>query len=608
MSLVCMDLLELLQRFKDKFNLRYLTVLACKMFNYKVDLNSPLLEGRNCSVHVLDASFIDRVPATRRPTFFAPGTVTQEWNNHAYGILATVSISGSLPGSDTKSMSVDDGPLNSTQFRKRSSKMSIEPSPSTGTYRKASSGMSVDSFSPNIARHRASSCMSVDVPSTYQSRGSSDQMLIDEVQHHYPTQNLPQQVYGHCALSFTTISPTVTCSRNTSVHFPQEVALTSSVLPLASFPLRHISLSHEEVSPCGEANLASIPLSRSLSLQHGHGQENQVLSPKTSQPSPITSSLAHVSGRSEFSSAASPGTFSPKHGILASWEGKRSSHTSSDAVHCQSPASRGRIRARESSSGDNASYKRCCIRQDSQPIVLLSIDSRSARGTSPQSPHSLSPINEAWLLPMDKQLEMARELQLKARFRKFKAIIGGAVDEMEVIVPDHKDHRQRKIARTNTNSEPFSGIPDYLRSLERYNPPKTTHASRFQPRTSFDIGKDIDHIAQTWTKLALCDSPTALRGDASDGLLKGEVPYLSLSPPRINEPPTSQSRSLSVRRNAGLGAVTQFQNDDEVEIYMGDAVNLAAPTFRRRRTANAFDARVAIPRLPNNYCSQGEDS
>ncbi|KAG1810101.1 uncharacterized protein HD556DRAFT_1302480 [Suillus plorans] len=559
--------------------------------------------------HLPDSSFIDRVPATRQPTTFAPDTVTQERNNHAYAILATVSISGSSPGSDIKPMSIDDAPLYSTRFRKRSSKMSLEPSPLTGTYRNVSSQISVDSFSPNVdqsAQHRASSRMSVDVPSACQIKWSSDRMVIDEIQHRYPTQNLPQKVYSHCALSFIarpTVSP---CSRNTSVHSPREHTLASSVWPPTSFSSRHISLSHGRGSPYGEANSASVPPSRSLSMQHGRDKESQVLPPTRSPPCPrtsppppslIASSLSHPWGRSEFSPAAPPGIFSTKHGTLVLGEGNRSPPTNLDAVQRQYPTSRSRVRARRSSSGDNASYKRRCIRQDSQPIALLFIDSHSTCNTSPQSPHPLSPINEAWLPPMEKQLEMAHESQLKARFRKFKAIIGGAVDEIkEEIVLYHKDHRKHKGARTNTNSEPFSGVPDYLRSLERYDPLETTDTSRSQLRT---IEKDIDNIAQTWTKLALCDSPTALGGDASDGLLSGEVPYLSLSLPRINEPPMNQSRSPPVRRTADLGAVTQVQS--EVDIYMGDVVSLAAPPFRRRRTVDAFNANgVVIPRLPKS--------
>lgn len=513
--------------------------------------------------HVPDSSF---VPAPRQPTAFSLGTVTQEWNNHAYGISATVSISqqaGSPAGSDIKPMSVDDGSPNSRRFRKWSSRMSVDPSPLTGTYRKASSHMSVDQSPPNVdkgARRKASSDMSVDVPSARRSQGSSDRMLIDEIQHHYPTQNLPQQVYGHAGPSFSTrptISPTMTCSCNTSVHFLRERTLASSASPPTSFSLQHLS-----PRPC------------------------------TSQPPPslIHSSLAHPPGRSEVLPAAPPKTFSPKHGTPASRQGNRSPPTSQDAIHRLSPANRGRVHARGSSSEDNATDKRHCVRQDSQPITLLSTDSRSARGTSPQSPHSLSPIDEAWLPPMEKQLEMAHKSQLKARFRKFKAIIGGAVNELkEAIVPYHKNHRKYKVARTNIDLEPFSGVPDYLRSLERYNPPKTTYTPRSPLRTAFDIGNDIDHIAQSWTKLTLCDSPTVIRGD--DGLLQGEAPYLSSSPPRINEPPVSKSRSPR----------TQFQNDDQVEIYIGDAVNLATPTFRRRRTADAFDANgVVIPRLSNN--------
>lgn len=561
--------------------------------------------------HVPDPSFIDRVPATRQSTTFSPDTVIQARNNHVYGILATVSISGSSPGSDIKPMSLDDAPLYSTLVRKRSSKMSIEPSPLTGTCRKASSQISVDSFSPNVdqsVQHRASSRMSVDVPSACQIRWSSDRMVIDEIQHRYSTQNLPQKVYSHCALTFITrptVSPTITCSRNTSVHSPRERTLASSVFPPTSFSLRHISLSHGRGSPCGEANSASVPPSRSLSMQHGCDKEGQVLPPTRSPPCPCTSppppsliasSLSRPWGRSEFSPAAPPGIFSTKYGTPVLGEGNRSPPTSLDAVHRQCPTNRSRARARRSSSGDDASYKRRCIRQDSQPIALLFIDSHSTCNTSPQSPHSLSPINEAWLPPMEKQLQMAHESQLKARFRKFKAIIGGAVDEIkEEIVLYHKDHRKHKGARTNTNSEPFSGVPDYLRSLERYDPPETTDTSRSQLRTSFDIEKDINNIAQTWTKLALCDSPAALGEDASDGILPGEVPYLSLSSPRINEPPMNQIRSPPFRRTADLGAVKKVQSG---EVDMGDAVNL---TFRRRRAVDASNANgVVIPRLPKS--------
>ncbi|KAG2142512.1 hypothetical protein BD769DRAFT_1661845 [Suillus cothurnatus] len=438
--------------------------------------------------HVPDSSFVDSVPAIRQPTDFSPGAVIQEWNNHTYGILATMSISGSPAGSDIKSMSVDDGPLDSRRFRKRSSRMSVDPSPLTGTYRKASSQMSVDPSSPNAiqsAQRKTSSYMSVDVPSTRRSQGSSDRMLIDEIQQHYgPTQNLPQQVYSHCGPSFAarpTVSPTMTYSRNTSAHFPRDCTLASSALPPTSFSLQHMSQSHDRGFPRREADSASIPSSRLSSLQHGCGKENQVLSQKTSpsrpctsqQPSSlISSSLAHSPGRSKFSAAVPPGMFSPKHGTPASRQGNGSPPTSPDAIHCLSPTSRSRIHARGSSSEYDASYKRHCVRQDSQPSALLSIDCRSACGTSLQS-QSLSPINEAWLPPMEKQLEMARKSQLKARFREIKAIIGVAVNEIrETIVPYHKDYRKRKVARTNTNSEPFSGVPDYLRTIERYNPPK----------------------------------------------------------------------------------------------------------------------------------------
>src|SRR5882757_1808708 len=113
---------------------------------------------------------------------------------------------------------------------------------------------------------------------------------------------------------------------------------------------------------------------------------------------------------------------------------------------------------------------------------------------------------------------------------------------------------------------------------------------------SFDIGKGIDSIAETWTNLSLCDSPTSLNGD--DGAVHGEVPHLSLSLPRINEPPKSSHRSPPPRRTS---SVIHTQSDDEVEIYTGTAGNLAAPTFRRHRTADAFDARgMDVPRHPNN--------
>ncbi|KAG1769623.1 hypothetical protein EDD22DRAFT_1048046 [Suillus occidentalis] len=468
-----------------------------------------------------DSSF---VPAPRQPSAFSPGTVTQEWNNHTYGISATVSISqqaGSPAVSDTGPMSVDDGPPSSSG--KWSTKISLDSSPLTGIYskaspfmsvdpaplnidksarRKAPSPMSVDQSPPNIdksARRKASSPMLVDLPSARRSQGSSDRMLIDKIQHHYSTQNLPQQVYGHGGLPFSistpqTISPTMTYSRNTPVHSLRERTLASSASLPTSFSLQHIS-----PRPC------------------------------TSQPppSPIHSSLAHPPGRSELSPAAPPKTFPPKHGIPASRQGNR---TSPSHIH-----------ARGSSSEDHASDKHHCVRPDSQPIALLSTDFRSARGTSPQSPQSLSPINEAWLPPMEKQLEMAHRSQLKARFRKFKAIIGGAVNEIkEAIVPYHKNHRKYKVARTNTDLEPFSGVPDYLRSLERY-PSKTTPTTQSQLCTAFNIGNDIDHIAQSWTKLTLCDSPTAMRGN--DGLLKGEAPHLSSPPPRTNKPPMSRSRS-----------------------------------------------------------------
>ncbi|KAG2123564.1 hypothetical protein DEU56DRAFT_759974 [Suillus clintonianus] len=93
--------------------------------------------------HVSGSSFVDRVPDTPRTTAFSLGTATQDCNNHAYVISATVSTSGSPAGSDIKAMSVDE-PLDSKQFRKQSSRMSVDPSPLTGTYRKASSRMSVD--------------------------------------------------------------------------------------------------------------------------------------------------------------------------------------------------------------------------------------------------------------------------------------------------------------------------------------------------------------------------------------------------------------------------------------------------------------------------------
>lgn len=454
--------------------------------------------------HVSGSSFVDRVPDTPRTTAFSLGTATQDWNNHAYVISATVSTSGSPAGSDIKAMSVDE-PLDSKQFRKQSSRMSVDPSPLTGTYRKASSRMSVDP--PGLcAQRKTASPMSVDVPSTRRSRGSSDRMLIDEIQHHYPTQNLPQQAYSQYRPSFTT-RPNVPPTRNTLAHLPRECTLASGALLATSFPLQHSSLSHNRDSARGEANLASMPSLRSSSLPHGWEKDNYDIVPEL-PPRLIPNSPAHPSGRSKSLPAGTPGTFSPKHGTPASRQGSRSPSTKPD-IHRQSPTSNC-VRSREPSSGDDTSYKHHCVRQDSQPNVLLSIDSRSACGPSPQSPKSLSPIDdsEAWLPPMEKQLEMAHKSQLKARFRKFTAFIGGAVKGIkQAIVPYHKDHRQRKVARTNTNWSPFSGVPDYLRS------PKPKSKPRIQQRTSFDNEKDIDHIAQTWAGLTLCDSPKSLKGD-----------------------------------------------------------------------------------------------
>ncbi|KAG0697157.1 hypothetical protein DFH29DRAFT_878869 [Suillus ampliporus] len=555
------------------------------------------------------------VPASHRTTAFSPHTVTQEWNNHAYGILATVSISGSPTGSDPKAMSVDEGPLDSKQFRKRSSIMSVDPSPLTGTYRKASSRMSVDPPSPYVdqsTQHRASSRMSVDVPSTRRSRGSSDRMLIDEI--HYPAQNVQQQANVHCVASFNarpTVPPTTICSRNTSTHVPQERSLASGASPPTSFPIAisQQSLSHDSGSARGEAKLAWMPSSRPSFLQHARDKENQTTFPATPapprsgtskpSPSPIPNSLAPPPGQSDSAPAAPAETFSPKHGTPASRKGSGSPTTKRETIHHQSSTYRSRVRARGSSSGDEASHKRHCVRQDSQRIALLFIDSCLAC-PSLQSPQSLSPIGEVWLPPMEQQLEMARKSELKARLRKFTAIIGEAVNEIkQAIVPYNTDHRKHKVARTHTNSEPSSGVPEYLRSTERRDSPKPTNAPRSQQRTSFDTGKDVGHITQMWTDLALCDSPTALRGD--DEALQREVPHISLSLPRINEPPRSASRSPPVRSTADGGAVTQFSSDDEVEIYTGDAANLAAPTFRRHRTADAFNANgVAIPRLPND--------
>lgn len=62
----------------------------------------------------------------------------------------------------------------------------------------------------------------------------------------------------------------------------------------------------------------------------------------------------------------------------------------------------------------------------------------------------------------------------------------------------------------------------------------------------------------------------------------------------------NQSRSPPVRRTADLGAVAQIQSG-EVDTHMGDAVNLATPAFRRRRTVGAFNANgVVIPGLPKS--------
>ncbi|OJA09092.1 hypothetical protein AZE42_02560 [Rhizopogon vesiculosus] len=558
--------------------------------------------ARGSSFMEVDCS---HVPATLRTTAFPPGTVTQGWNNHAYGVSATVSVSGS-PGSDIKAMSIDDGSLDSRPSRKTSSKMSIDPSPLTGTRRKASSGMSVDpSPSPNIyqsTQHRTSSRMSVDA---HPAR-SPDRMLLDKFHHDYHTQNIPQQTRTYTPLTARpTASPTRGCPQSALMYYsPREHTLAASVALPTSFPIvvsQKRPLSYDTRSPrhCGETK--SIPLSQPPSSfpQYIQGKEkHKVIVPTTSTPPFPCISQAPTSAPMlplhlpDSAPVAPPKTVSPKHKTPASRQGSRSPSTKREVIH--SPTSRGRVRARESSSRDEVIHKRHCVRQDSRPIALLAIDPHSVSGPSLQPAQSLSPIDDGWLPPMEQQLETARQSQLKDKFRKFKAIIGGAVNGIkQAIVPYNKAHRNHKAARMRSASQPFAGVPDYLRSAE---PPKHTSASRYHKRPSFDIGKGIDSIAETWTNLSLCDSPTSLNGD--DGAVHGEAPQLSLSLPRINEPPKSSHRSPPPRR---AGSVIQTQSDDEVEIYTGTAGNLAAPTFRRHRTADAFDARgMDVPRHPNN--------
>jgi hypothetical protein len=532
----------------------------------------------------------------------------QGWNNHAYSISATVSVSRS-PRSDIKAMSIDEGSPDSRPSRKTSSKMSIDPSPLPGARRKTSSRMSVDT-SPNVyhsTQRRTSSRMSVDVPSARRSRGSSDRMLLDEIQQEH---HLPQQADPFTARP--TASLTMGYPHSASTCTSREHVASGVVLP-TSFPMtvsQKMSLSYDPRSPRGEANLmlmSSAPPPSSFQQHIQRKEKHKVSPPATSTPllpcisqSPARTSMLPLRQLDSAPVAPHKPLF-PKHETPASRHGSRSPSTKRETIH--SPTSRGRVRARGSSSGDEVSHKRYCVRQDSRPIALPAIDPHSACVPSlqPLAAQSLSPIDEVWLPPMEQQLEKAHQSQLKAKFRKFKAIIGGAVNEIkQAIVPYNKDHRKHKVARIRSGSRPFAGVPDYLRSAERPDPVVSTSA-RCHEGTPFGIGKDIDSIAETWTNLALCDSPTSSYGD--DGAIHGEALHLSLPPnlPRINKPPENPCSSRPASRTAVHGSVTHTQSDDEVEIYISTAANLAAPTFRQHRTADAFDARgVVIPRPPNN--------
>jgi hypothetical protein len=548
-------------------------------------------------------------PSTLRTAAFPPSTVMQGWNHHAYGISATVSVSGS-PRSDIKAMSVDEA-VNSRPPQKTSSKMSVDYSPLTSTRRKASSGMSVDPSSPNAYQSRASSRMSVDIPSTRLSRGSSDRMLLDEIQYDYPRQNLPQQAHSYAPSTTWPAATSTTVYHSASPYASREHALASGVASSTTLPVtvpetRTRPLLYDTRSPRarGEAKLVSKPSSAPPSsfLQHTQGKNHKTILPVTSTPpNPCTSPLfasAPVLPSSR-TPAAPPKTVSQNHEAPPSMQRNTSSSTKQEIVH--SPTRKGHVRARGSSSGDEVSHKRHCVRQDSQPMALFATDPRSACSPSARPTQSLSPIDEVpWLPPMEQQLETARQSQLKAKFRKFKAIIGGAVNEIkQAIVPYNKDHRKHKFARMRSDSRPFAGVPDYLRSSERSNLAKLASASRYHKRAPFDIKKDINSIAETWTNLTLCDSPTSLHGN--DVAIHGEVPHLSLPPPTINEPSTSPCNSRPARRTTSGGSVAQIRSDDEVEIYIGTAAALPAPTFRRQRTADAFDARgMVVPRPPSN--------
>lgn len=512
-----------------------------------------------------------------------------------------MSVSGS-PRSDTMA-SIDEGSLDSVPFRKTSSKMSVDSS-LIGTRHKTSSKMSVDPSSPNVyhsTQRRTSSRMSVDVPSARRSRGSSDRMLLDEIQYDY--QNLPQQAQIPAPFTASPAAwPTTGSPHSASIYASQGYTLTGVALP-SSFSMavsQKMSLSHGTRSPRGEAKLAPMPSSPPPSsfMQHIQGKHKYNSPAPSTPPLPCTSkspaSATVLPLRwTDSAPVAPPKTVSPKTPALR--QGSRCPSTKRETIH--SPISSGRVRARGSSSGDEVSHKRHCVRQ-SPPIALLAIDPHPARGPSLQPAQSISPMDEVqWLPPMEQQLETARQSQLKAKFRKFKAIIGGAVNDIkQAIMPYNKDHCKNKTSPTRSGSRSFAGVPDYLRStaerLDSSKPPI------YRKRTSFDIRKDIDTIAETWTNLGLCDSPTSLHGD--DGTVHGEAPQLYLPLPRINEPPRS-SRSSRPGPGTGDGSITKIRSDEKVEIYVGTATNLAAPTFRRRRTADAFDTRgVVDPHSPNN--------
>lgn len=188
---------------------------------------------------------------------FPQSTVMQGWNNHTYSISATVSVSPS-PRSDIKAMSIDeDLPDSRPSSRKTSSKMSVDPSPLPGARRKTSSRMSVDSPSVyHSTQRKISSRMSVDVPSACRSRGSSDRMLLDEIQQEQP---LPQQADLFTARPAA--SPTMGYPHSASTCASREHVTSGVVLP-TSFPMtvfQKMSLSYDPRSPRGEAKLMLMP-------------------------------------------------------------------------------------------------------------------------------------------------------------------------------------------------------------------------------------------------------------------------------------------------------------------------------------------------------------